>query len=51
MGDIVSRAEIGGQVAVITRNGRPAAAVVPLPLLPPEIREQIGGDDDASSPP
>ncbi|TDD64797.1 type II toxin-antitoxin system Phd/YefM family antitoxin [Jiangella aurantiaca] len=51
LGDVVSRAAIGGQVTVITRNGRPAAAVVPLSLLPPEIREQIGGDDEASSPP
>lgn len=42
LGDLVIRAQIAGTVTIITRHGRPAAAVVPLELVPDEDDE--GGD-------
>jgi prevent-host-death family protein len=34
LGDLVSAAANDGQVTIITKNGIPAAALVPLSLLP-----------------
>ncbi|MDQ2874604.1 MAG: type II toxin-antitoxin system Phd/YefM family antitoxin [Actinomycetota bacterium] len=41
LGDVVTRAAADGAVTVITKNGVPAAAVVPLALL-----RRIDQDDD-----
>jgi prevent-host-death family protein len=51
LGDLVTRAAFTDQVTVITRNRKAAAALVPLSMLPDEIRAQIGGDDAEAGPP
>jgi prevent-host-death family protein len=39
LADIVSDAQYGGKVTIITRHGKAAAAVVPIALIPPETTE------------
>lgn len=35
IGDLVTCAQYGGQVTIITRNGKPAAAIVPINTITP----------------
>ncbi len=39
LGDLALKAQYVGQVTVLTRKGKPVAALVPLPMLPDEETE------------
>ncbi|MBB4920997.1 type II toxin-antitoxin system Phd/YefM family antitoxin [Streptosporangium saharense] len=40
-GDLIGRAEYGGQITYITRHGRRVAAIVPLDRIRPERPEAV----------